>query len=107
MLVFSLSARDYLLPAPTLYSSPAVLTDPVVNKRMSRELEPYLYRVAVESRRTLPQGHFVAALTQRLTKALPFNERTIKVPTLVKGPFLHMPIIVDPLTTYYAISFEY
>lgn len=57
--------------------------DPVVNKRIPRELEPYLYNVAVEARKTLPQGHFTSALTQRLVKAVPFNERTLKVRRIV------------------------
>jgi hypothetical protein len=59
-----------------------VLADPLAEggkKRLPRELDAHLYKVAMEARNTHPQGHIAASITQRLVKCLPFNERTIKV----------------------------
>jgi len=59
----------------------AVLSYPVREggkKRLPRELEPYLYQVAVAARSTLPQGRFTSALIQRVSKSLPFTENTLR-----------------------------
>jgi hypothetical protein len=76
-----------------------VLADPLAEggkKRLPRELDAHLYKVAMEARNTHPQGHIAASITQRLVKCLPFNERTIKV----AGVSIHIRAICQQIVTH-------